>query len=66
MYRMEPVYAFAAIALLVVGLVGQGFEMRRISRSARDGAPNAFLDRRNIKWYVIIGAGIILWYMGGG
>jgi len=67
---MEPVLAFAAIALLVTGLVGQGFEMRRIRRSAlrdEDAAPqNVFTDRRNIKWYAMIGAGMALWYAGGG
>lgn len=66
---MEPVLAFSAIALLVIGLVGQGFEMRRISRSAlrdEDVPKNVFTDRRNIKWYCIIGAGIALWYVGGG
>lgn len=66
---MEPVFAFAAIALLIIGLVGQGFEMRRIKQSAvvdGDAAQNAFLDRRNIKWYAMIGAGMALWYLGGG
>jgi len=66
---MEPVFAFSAIALLVIGLVGQGFEMRRIKQSAGadvDSAQNAFLDRRNIKWYAMIGTGIVLWYLGGG
>lgn len=56
----------AAIALLVIGLVGQGFEMRRINAAAEaagGGAspPNAFADRRNLKWYAIIGAGVVLW-----
>lgn len=52
----------AAIALLIVGLVGQGFEMRRINAAAAgEAAPNAFADRRNLKWYAIIGAGIALW-----
>ena len=67
---MEPVLAFAAIALLIIGLVGQGFEMRRIRLSAlRDedaASKNVFTDRRNIKWYAVIGAGIVVWYIGGG
>ncbi len=67
---MEPVFAFAAIALLIIGLVGQGFEMRRIRQSAlRDedaASPNIFTDKRNIKWYAVIGAGMALWYVGGG
>lgn len=67
LYDMEPVLAFAAIALLIMGLVGQGFELRKIGRSAirdEDMPRNAFADRRNIKWYVLIGAGIALWYAG--
>lgn len=58
---------FAAIACLVVGLVGQAFVMRSIRQSqyADDemGSPTIFTDRRNFKWYGIIGAGIIMWYM---
>ena len=57
---------FAAIACLVVGLVGQAFEMRRIRQAAGPdgeiGSPTMFTDRRNLKWYGIIGAGIIMWY----
>ena len=62
---MEWTLGFAAIALLVVGLVGQAFEMRkiRIASSGDDlGSPNIFTDRRNFKWYAVIGVGIILWY----
>ncbi len=62
---MEWTLGFAAIALLAVGLVGQAFEMRRIRISyAGDdlGSPNIFTDRRNFKWYAVIGVGIILWY----
>ncbi|MEM3063969.1 MAG: hypothetical protein QW177_01190 [Candidatus Nitrosotenuis sp.] len=63
---MEPTLSFLALALLVGGLVGQGFEMRRIRASIRVdeqlSSKNVFADRRNIKWYVIIAAGIVLWY----
>ena len=55
-----------AIILLVVGLVGQAFEMRRIRISTTQegelGSPNIFADRRNFKWYALIGTGVILWY----
>lgn len=52
----------AAIALLVIGLVGQGFEMRRINAAAGgEAGTNAFADRRNLKWYALIGAGVVLW-----
>lgn len=54
-----------AIALLVIGLVGQGFEMRKIRLSiTRDeelGSPKIFSDKRNFKWYAVITIGIILW-----
>ncbi len=56
-----------AIILLVVGLVGQAFEMRRIRISTTQegelGSPNIFTDRRNFKWYALIGTGVILWYV---
>ncbi len=52
------------------GLIGQGFEMRNIRKSiTRDedlGSPKIFTDKRNYKWYALIGAGLILWYVTGG
>lgn len=64
---MEWSLGFAAIGCLVVGLVGQAFEMRRIRLASRPegdlGSPNIFADRRNFKWYGIIGAGIAMWYV---
>ncbi len=59
-----------AISLLIFGLIGQGFEMRKIRKSIyKDedlGSPKIFTDKRNFKWYVIIAAGMILWYLTGG
>ncbi len=56
-----------AIALLIVGLVGQAFEMRKIRKSIyRDeelASANIFMDKRNFKWYAMIGIGIVLWYL---
>ncbi len=55
-----------AIVLLVVGLVGQAFEMRRIRKAEYVddmGAPNIFTRRENLKWYAVIGTGIVLWYV---
>ncbi len=56
-----------AILLLVIGLIGQGFEMRKIRVSTiRDedlASPKIFMNKRNIKWYVMIGAGLVLWYI---
>ena len=65
-HYMEWTLGFAAIALLVVGLVGQAFEMRKIRKSIyRDeelASANIFMNKKNFKWYAIIGIGIILWY----
>jgi len=58
---------FSAIALLIVGLAGQGFEMRKIRLSTYQNdelaSANVFMNKRNFKWYGIIGVGILLWYM---
>jgi hypothetical protein len=66
---MEPVISFVAIALVVGGLIGQGFEMRRIRASIRVdeqlSSKNVFADKRNFKWYAIIAVGFVLWYVIG-
>ncbi len=63
---MEWFLGIPAIILLIVGLVGQGFEMRKIRHTTyRDeelGSPNIFMNKKNFKWYALIGFGIILWY----
>ena len=62
---MEWVLGFIAIALLIVGLVGQAFELKKIRLATyRDelASANIFLNKKNFKWYAIIGAGMILWY----
>lgn len=62
---MEWTLGIAAIALLIVGLVGQGFEMRGMRLESNPaggmGSPNLFADRRNFKWYAVIGVGMALW-----
>ena len=66
---MEPIIPIIAIALLIGGLIGQGFEMRKIRSSIKPdelSPKNVFADKRNIKWYVMIGAGFVLWYAVGG
>lgn len=66
---MESIIPIAAMALVIGGLVGQGFEMRKIRKSViveELNPKNAFLDKRNIKWYVMIGAGLVLWYVADG
>ena len=64
---MEWALGFAAIALLVTGLVGQAFEMRKIRLTAhyKDGesaSASIFTNRKNFKWYALLGAGIAIWY----
>ena len=63
---MEPVTAFIAMGLVILGLIGQGFEMKRIRASIRTdeqlSSKTVFMDKRNFKWYAIIAAGFALWY----
>ncbi len=62
---MEPA-AFIGAAMVIGGLIGQGFEMKKIRESARTdeqlSSQNIFADKRNFKWYAIIAAGFVLWY----
>ena len=62
---MDQVLPFVAVALLVLGLIGQGFEMRKIRLSVikdEDLSPTKiFLHKRNRKWYLLIAAGLIIW-----
>jgi hypothetical protein len=64
---MEWTFGFIAIALLVIGLVGQAFEMRKIRLIATKddelASANIFINKKNFKWYAVIGIGIILWYV---
>ena len=67
---MEWTLGFAGIACLVVGLVGQAFEMRKIRLTTyKDedlGSANIFMNKKNFKWYAVIGIGIGLWYVAEG
>jgi len=64
---VEWTLGFIGIILLVIGLVGQAFEMRKIRLSTYSddelASPNVFINKSNFKWYVVIGIGIIFWYM---
>jgi hypothetical protein len=66
-FSMEWIMGFIAIALLITGLVGQAFEMKKIRlatyRDEELASANIFLNKKNFKWYAIIGAGMILWYL---
>jgi len=59
-----------AIGLVTFGLIGQGFEMRKIRISTKHdeelGSTRIFTDKRNLKWYILIGVGFVLWYLAGG
>ena len=61
---MEVASSVISMALVVAGLIGQGFEMKKIRTSIKTdeqlSPKNVFLDRRNFKWYALIGAGLIL------
>ncbi len=63
---MEWILGFAGIAFLVIGLVGQAFEMRKIrlvtTKDGELGSANIFMNKKNFKWYAILGIGIIFWY----
>jgi len=62
---VNTILSFAAIVLLVIGLVGNGFEMRKIRLSVvRDEeltSKNVFLNKNNWKWYALIVVALILW-----
>ena len=64
---MEWTLGFIGIILLVIGLVGQAFEMRKIRlityKEGQLTSSNIFTDKRNFKWYAVLGVGILLWYM---
>jgi hypothetical protein len=64
---MNWIFGFLGIALLVIGLIGQAFEMRKIRlatyRDEELASPNIFANKKNFKWYAIIGAGIIFWFI---
>jgi len=63
-FSMEWILGFTAIALLISGLVGQAFEMRKIRLNQDElASASIFLNKKNFKWYAIIGAGMILWYL---
>lgn len=64
---MEWIIGFIAIVFLITGLVGQAFEMRKIRMSIlKDeelSSVNVFTNKRNYKWYLIIAAALVLWFI---
>ncbi len=63
---MEWTLGIVAIILLTIGLIGQAFEMRKInlntSKDGQLGSANIFMNKKNFKWYALLGIGIVLWY----
>jgi len=65
-FVMEWILGFGGIIFLVIGLIGQAIEMRKIRMTNKDedlGSVNIFINKKNFKWYVILGIGIILWFI---
>ena len=66
----EWILAILAIGLVTIGLIGQGFEIRKIRVSVKNdeelNSARIFTDKRNYKWYILIGVGFVLWYSTGG
>jgi len=65
---MQYIFSFVAVVLLVIGLAGNGYEMRKIRLSTvKDeelASPNIFFNKRNFKWYAIIGVSLVVWAIG--
>ena len=64
---MEWILGSVGIVFLIIGLIGQAFEMRKIRltvyRDEELGSANIFMNKKNLKWYAILGIGIVLWMM---
>ena len=67
-YFVQYAFSLVAEALLIIGLAGNGFEMRKIRLSTvKDeelASKNIFLNQRNFKWYAIIGISFAIWLIG--
>jgi hypothetical protein len=67
---VEWIIPTIAIGLVTFGLIGQGFEIRKIRLSIKNdedlSSARIFTDKGNYKWYILIGAGLVLWYTTGG
>ena len=64
---MEWILALLGIIFLTSGFIGHAFEMRKARLSQHGdgelGSINIFTNKKNFKWYVLIGIGIVLWMM---
>ena len=65
---MQYLFSLVAAALLVIGLAGNGYEMRKIRLSTVTdeelSSKNIFLNKRNFKWYAMIGVSLSIWAIG--
>ena len=63
---MDWTLGLIGIILLTMGLIGQAFQMRKIRLTTyKDedlGSANIFANKKNFKWYALLGIGIVLWY----
>jgi hypothetical protein len=63
-HGVEPIISAAAVALLITGLVGNAYELRKISKTmVQSTGPTCFttfLNKRNWKWYLMIGISLAL------
>ena len=54
----QPIMAIAAAVVITIALIGQAREMRKIRAGTYGedsiGHPNIFLNKKNVKWYVLI------------
>ena len=61
---VQSILAMVALAIITVALIGQAMEMRKIRirtyGEGEVGHPNIFLDKKNVKWYILIAAGLVL------
>ena len=62
----QAVLAIAGLIAITIALIGQGIEMRKIRirtyGEGEVGHPNIFLDKKNVKWYILIAIGFGLAY----
>ncbi len=62
----QAILAIAGLIVITIALIGQGIEMRKIRirtyGESGVGHPNIFLDKKNVKWYILIAIGFALAY----
>ena len=68
LYDVSYIISFIAAALLVIGLAGNGFEIKKARLSTTKdeelATKNMFANKRNFKWFAFIGAALVLLAIG--